>query len=287
MRHAVRALCAGIGLFVAAVGIPALAAPLDITSSVADYEPRLTRATGTGSGEGLAIDPAIDTPSDALNLRIGGQNRFRIGSAYFFALPALAPGGSISNASLSFTQIGDTATSGANTPQFNADLRVVGITQDILVSNDPDNPQVDPTVNRDLSALLYHDAEDDARAPIGTALPRLEIQDNFLAPNQYIANGGTIATRTTDAAAGALLAGYLSSLYAAGVPANSFLIVTLNPDAPPNDLVTNRYQVASANATDAAQVKPTLTIEVVPEPGAAGVLAVAAAALLARRRRRA
>jgi hypothetical protein len=261
------------------------AAPMVITSSLADYEPRLTRATGTNPGEGLAIDPAIDTPSDAANLRVGGQSRFRIGSAYFFALPALAPGQSIGNAHLSFTQIPDTATSGANVPAFNADLRGVGITQDISVANDPDNPQVDPTVNPNISALLYNDADTDARPAVGTAVPRLLVQNNFLAPGDYIANGGSIATRNTTAAADALLGGYLNSLYAAGVPDGSFLILTIMPDAPPGDAVTNRYQLASANATDPAQ-RPTLTIDVVPEPASLGLFAIGAAALLARRRRR-
>jgi hypothetical protein len=289
LRKNMRGVLGGFGFAVAAaLGCSAaVAAPLTITSSLADYEPRLTRPTTSAPGTDLAIDPAVDTPSDALNLRVGGQNRFRIGSAYFFALPTLGPGESISNAHLSFTQIAETATSGANVPAFNADLRVVGITQDIAVANDPDNPQVDPTVNPALSASLYNDAAIDTRPGVGTALPRLLVQDNFLTPQQYIPLGGGIATRSTDAAADALLGGYLTSLYAAGVPANSFLIVTINPDAPPSDVNTNRYQIASANATDAAQGKPTLTLTVVPEPGTVGVLAIAASGLLARWRRKA
>ena len=288
MRHEVRGILGAVGLAAAlSAGASAHAAPLDITSSLADYEPRLTRATGSAAGTGLAIDPAIDNSSDALNLRVGGQSRFRIGSAFFFALPTLAPGESISNAHLSFTQIPETATSGANVPSFNADLRVVGITQDVAVANDPDVPAVDPTVNPALSELLYSDAAADTRAGVGTALPRLLLQDNFLAPAQYIANGGSIAARATNSAADALLSGYLTSLYAAGVPANSFLIVTLNPDAPPGDVNTNRYQIASANATDAAQGKPTLSLTVVPEPAGIAALGFLAVGTLARRRPRA
>ena len=275
-----RALVVGAALS----GGSAVAATI-VPSSLADYEPRLTRPTGSNPGEQLAIDPAIDTPSDAANLRIGGQSRFRIGSAYFFPLQPLLPGQTLSNAHLSFTQIADSATGGV-APTFNADLRVVGITQDVSVNNDPDNPKVDPTVNPAISADLYNDTDADERAPLGTTVPRLRVQDNFLSPAQYIANGGTAAVRGTSSEADALLTAYLNSLYAAGVPEGSFLVVTLTPDAPPSDVTTTRYQIASANAADAGQ-RPTLSFDVVPEPGATGMLAVAATGLLARRRRRA
>ena len=253
-----------------------------IEGSRADYEPRLVRPTGSNPGEQFAIDPAVDTPSDANNLRIGGQTRFRIGSAYFFALPTLQPGELVSTAGLRFSQLPDSATNGV-VPTFNADLRVLGITQDISVANDPDSPPVAETVNPAISSLLYNDAATDDRAGIGTALPRLLLQDDFLTPAQYLANGGTAAVRETSILAGTTLAGYLNALYASGVPDGSFLIVTLNPDAPPDDTLTNRYQIASANAADAAQ-RPALTIDVVPEPSAMGVLAVAAVAVLRRRR---
>jgi hypothetical protein len=284
MRRGIRAVWAASALSVALVAGAAQAAVLPpIVSSVADYEPRLVRPTSAAPGTGFAIDTNIDTPSDADNLRIGGQSRFRIGSAYFFALPALAAGESVANAGLRFTQIPDSAATGT-VPVFNADLRVVGITQDISVANDPDSPQVAETVNPALSALLYNDTATDDRDGIGTPLPRVVVQDNFLTPAQYLANGsGANAVRETNALAGLTLAGYLNALYASGVPASSFLIVTLNPDAPPDDVINNRYQLASANA--AAGLQPTLTIDVVPEPSALGLLGLAAAGLLARRRR--
>jgi hypothetical protein len=263
------------------------AAVLTIEGSPADYEPRLTRPTTSQPGEGLAIDTNVNTPSDAANLRIGGQARFRIGTAYFFALPTLAPGETIYLASLRFTQIPDSAATGVR-PTFNADLRAVGIFSDISVAHDPQGtqPQINPSLDPSLSSLLYGDAEDDTRAAVGTTVPRFEIHDNFLVPDFYIANGGTNATRTTGPGANLLFANYLNTLYAAGVPSGSYLVVTLNPDAPPDDVNTNRYQVASANATDASQ-RPALTVEIVPEPSAAGLLVLAGTALVARRRRRA
>ena len=58
--------------------------------------------------------------------------------------------------------------------------------------------------------------------------------------------------------------------------------MTRNPDAPPNDAITNRYQIASANAADPLQGKPTLTLNIVPEPGTLSLLAIASVSLLAR-----
>lgn len=279
----VGALCA---VAVVTFGATGTAEAVVIESSVADYEPRLVRPTGSASGEGLDFDANVNTPSDAMNLRIGGQNRFRIGSAYFFALPALAPGETIGSSGLRFTQIPDSAAAG-QPPAFNADLRVLGLFSDISVAHDPQgtNPQINPSLDPSLSSLLYHDADDDTRDGLNTAVPRLEVQEDFLTPAEYLANGsGANALRETSAAANTLLTGYLNALYAAGVPEGSFLVVTLNPDAPPDDVITNRYQIASANVVDAGQ-RPALTIEVVPEPSTLGVLVVVGLGMLARRRR--
>ena len=254
-----------------------------ITSSVADYEPRMTRPTGSTPGEGFAIDTNIDTPSDAAELRVGGQSRFKFTGAFFFALPAFAPGDAVTGANLRFAQRPDASSIPLG---FNADLRVLGITQDISDTYDTDATGKAPTINPVLGPLLYNEDATDDRAAIGTALPRLLLQDDFVTPADVIAAGGATTPRESNDAADLLLSGYLNALIAEGIPAGSFLIVTLNPDATPDDVSTNRYLFASANSTVPGD-RPVLVLDVtaVPEPGSLAVLGFAAARLLVRRRR--
>jgi PEP-CTERM motif len=255
-----------------------------VESSVADYEPRFVRPTGSMPGTGFAIDTNIDTPSDAAELRIGGQARFKFTGAFFFPLPALDPGQSVANANLRFAQRPDAS---VLAPNYNADLRILGITQDISDANDPDATGKMPTVGPSLSStdILYSESDTDTRPGIGTALGRLEIQDNFVTPADTIATGGATTPRETNAAADTLLTGYINSLIAQGIPAGSYLIVTLNPDGTPNDEQSNRYLFASSNSTIPAD-HPTLSYDVVPEPGGIAVLGLGALGLIARRRRR-
>jgi hypothetical protein len=274
-----------VGGFVLAVLIACGAARADtVASSVADYEPRFVRPTGSMPGTGFAIDTNIDTPSDAAELRVGGQNRFKFTAAFFFPLPALDPGQTVANANLRFAQRADAS---AIAPTYNADLRVLGITQDISDANDPDSTGRMPTVGPSLSAtdILYSETDADTRPGIGTTLARLELQDDFLTPADTIAAGGATTPRESNAAADTLLTGYLNSLITQGIPAGSYLIVTLNPDATPNDEQSNRYLFASSNSTLPAD-HPTLSFDVVPEPGGVAMLGLAALGLSARRRRR-
>jgi hypothetical protein len=257
------------------------AAVLDYTSSVADYEPRLVRPMGSQPGQDFAIDTNYDTPSDAVELRVGGQARFKFTGAFFFPLPTFTPGQTVSSANLRFTQRPD---ANAAAPQFDLDLRVLGITSDISETYDPDATGKAPTINPALGPELYNETNEDTRDGIGTSLPRLLLQDDFVTGDQGIPTGGATVVRETGDMADLLLVNYLNQLIAQGVPAGSHLIVALNPDATPDDTQTNRLIFASANNATAAD-RPALQLEVVPEPSTLGVLGIAVAGLLARRRR--
>ena len=248
-----------------------------IYSSLADYEPRLVRPNPSPAGEQLAIDPAIDTPSDAANLRVGGQSRFRIGSAYFFALPTLTPGQTISGASLAFTQIPDTAAAtAAFTPQFNADLRVVGITQDISVANDPDTSRwTRRSTRRSASSLRRHRGRHPrpARHDRAAAGAPGQLPDAGAVPRAGLRRQRTAAERRH----GQRAAAGLPQLALRGRrPVGQLSDRDAQSRRAAGRTLTNRYQFASSNVADNAQ-RPTLHLDVVPEPGSLSLLAVAAA----------
>ena len=94
-----------------------------IISHVSDFEPRL-RTGGTFTPEG-PYDPGPSV--SAGSLRVGFQTNFLITSAFFFRLPALAPGESIIGADFLLMELPDTAAS-AVAPAHNADLVAIGFT---------------------------------------------------------------------------------------------------------------------------------------------------------------
>lgn len=268
----------------------------DIVSSVADYEPRLEQNSTSEpfflnniddlSSQGSTLGAGnIDIPSDATILRVGGQSRHKMNAAMFFPLPESSIVDSINSAHFKITQVGI-----SGTPITNADLWAVGVYSDIAVSNDFDDPQVNPTIangtdiNTGLAGLLYLDADvETTTAGLNTSVPRQKIAENFLIVTDALSSG--TALRETDAAADASLASYLNSLYASTtIGPDTWLVLRLNPDAVPSN-ATNQYRFASAN--DAVNVQPTLTLNYneVPEPGSFAVLASLAVIGAARRRR--
>jgi hypothetical protein len=241
-----------------------------ITSSVSDFEPRL-RTGGTITPEG-PYDPGPSV--NATSLRVGFQTNFLITSAFFFQLPLLAPGESIVGADFSVTELPDSATS-AVTPAHNADLVAIGFT-----NTDP------PERTAATSEQSFYLGEGN----LDTAPGRLQIQDNFLTPSDFIPMGGTAFPKSTDETGDTALTGYINGLYANQatnqfVPGTSYLILRLNPDTG-GDSGTKRYTVASADNIT-GMLPPTLTLVVVPEPGAIALLAGCGllASALPRRRR--
>lgn len=240
-----------------------------ITSSVSDFEPRL-RTGGTITPEG-PYDPGPSV--NATSLRVGYQTNFLITSAFFFQLPLLAPGESIVGADFSVMELPDSATS-AVTPAHNADLVAIGFT-----NTDP------PERTAATSEAYFYLGEGN----LDTAPGRLQIQDNFLMPSDFIPNGGTAFTKSTDETGDTTLTGYINGLYANQatnqfVPGTSYLILRLNPDTG-GDSGTKRYTVASADNMTAGTMPPTLTLVVVPEPSSIALLAGAGLMAIAFRTR--
>jgi len=242
-----------------------------IVGDTADFEPRL-RTGGTITPEG-PYDPGPSV--NAVSLRVGFQTNFLITSAFFFRLPVLAPGETITAADFSITELPDTAAT-AVTPNHNADLVAVGFT-----NIDP------PARNAAASEQYFYVGE----GLFDTAPGRLQIQDNFLVPADFIPSGGSAAGKSTDAVGDAALLGYIHDLYANQatnqfVPGTSYLILRLNPDTL-GDSGTRRYTVASAENADAGITPPTLSLNIVPEPGAAMLLSAGMLVVTRIRRRRA
>ena len=117
------------------------------------------------------------------------------------------------------------------------------------------------------------------------------VADNFLAPADFIANCGAASAAPTTAD----LTSYIQALYAnpaanGFTPGTSYLVLRLNPDADTiptsgTQRYTTAFQGTAANGgAGTPENRPLVTLEIVPEPGTAGVLLVGAAALLRRRR---
>ena len=117
---------------------------------------------------------------------------------------------------------------------------------------------------------------------------RRQIQDNYLTPSDFVPFGGVAAPKSSDPAGDAALLGYINELYANQganqfIPGTSYLVLRLNPDTG-GEAGTKRYTVASADSATPAVSLPTLTLDVVPEPGTGAMLLLGTAVVVTRRR---
>lgn len=266
--------CAGAVAALLSAGA-ASAAPITITSLTQDFEPRVSLVNGSTSP-----GPSTTAPSVRVGISGANSNRTYTNSLFLLPLRALNPGETITSANFGFTHLPETSASSV-APLANADLYAIGFVNE------------NPPLNGDAQSVAYfYNGPLDAGAGIGgTGVTRALIQDNILTPGDNAITSPT-ARQTSDLGDAALLA-YIESLYAnqatnGFIPGTSSLLLRLNYDT--EEVFTaastaNRYTIVSADSTT-ADPKPTLTLNVVPEPGAAS-LGVGALVLLLGRRRRA
>jgi len=250
-------------------------ADYSVVSSKSDFEPRVG-LNSTGPNGVYTTTPSTTANNLRIGISGGSTNRVYGNAAYMFQLPVLAPGESITGASLKLTELVDAA---AGSPAANADLWAIGF--------DNNNPPLNSATE---SQNYFFNGSADANAGIGAGAARTLIQDNFLVPTDVILSGSPAAHQTDVTGSGNLLA-YIQSLYANPnvVPGTTNLLLRLNFDsdsyAPTSATGANRYMLGSADNTD-TNVQPTLTLTTrqVPEPAALSIFG--SAMLLLNRRRR-
>lgn len=269
----------------------AAAAPLHIVSHPGDFE-----ASFQQNGANPDTQVAREGGTQGDELRIGytsGSGGIKFSSVYYFQLPDVNPA-AITGASFMTSSLPDDSATPTR-PGHNVDLWALGF--------DNNNPPITAGApNADAAAEDYYYDNDlpDAGtgAEPGVHRSNLRIHDNFMLPADFVPNGGAPITKSTDDLADASLLAYIQSLYANPnfIPGQSHLILRLNGDGLDVDSSgTRRFNVSSAGVTDPAAtggpttdpgaVLPTLTLEVIPEPGTAGLAALAGIAALFKRRR--
>jgi hypothetical protein len=258
-----------------------------IESNAGDFEPRFSQ-TATPPNQ-----YATAASLTAATLRSGFQNNFGpaggggITTAYFFQLPALSAGQSITAANLTVTRSPETSSASSTAaPSFNSDLYALGYTN---------TPPTAASAPADSQTDFFLGPGPDPNPGVGgPGVTRQLIQDNFFTPSDFIPVGGSTAPSTTSAVGGAALLSYINNLYAnqatnGFTPGSSFLILRINPDGTfdtSGGLATERYITASSDSTTAPHPTLSLTVTGVPEPGSLALAGFGGFGLLARRRRR-
>jgi hypothetical protein len=252
-------------------------ADYSIVSSKSDFEPRVG-LSATGPNGVYTTTNSTTANNVRVGISGGSTNRVYADVAYMFQLPVLAPGETITGASLKLTELVDAA---AGTPAANSDLWALGF--------DNNNPPLDSATE---SQVYFFNGTLDTNGGIGIGAARTLIQDNFLVPTDVVL-AGSPATHQTSAAGGASLLAYIQSLYANPnlIPGTSNVILRLNYDsdtyAPTSATAANRYMLGSADNTDTT-VLPTLTLNTqqIPEPMALSIFGSALLVLSTRQRRK-
>jgi len=240
-------------IVLAALAMVAGFAQADTIVSVAD-----------GSGLEVADGAVTATALGMEYLQVGTreiEGDTHVGIA-FLPLPTLTGGTTISTANL---DLGLTHCNWFGDP-WNIDLYALGVT---------DTPARNP------AAQFYVGANDAGNT---------KIQDNFIVNLTESPWQWPDSTHSTDSAGDANLASWLQSQYTGTTPNAAYAILRLNPDAVP----VGTYRGVRIKSSDAAygdspepgEIRPTLTVETIPEPATIGLLGLAGlGAMIARRLR--
>lgn len=214
--------------------------------------------SGTSAGDGTSGTGAALDDVNATSSYVGRSSSSRVATFVFvFELPTLQNGESIDSASLTIQTLSNASALGANI---------------------------------DLYGLGYRDTSTVTTADYYVG--PLDTTNATLLKESWFATGTTygVASRTTDAGAGASLVNYLNAQYANGATGGDYVFLRLNYDAFPSlaDGAGGRIQVATANNTTSGY-PPFITYTVIPEPAGTSlfVLGVSLIVLRARRRSRA
>jgi len=233
-----------------------------ITGHPADFESRVALGATGPTGD---FDPSNSVTNTSIRVGVAGgaNNKVYANAIFFFKLPILQSGESLTSANLRLTELSDPAN---GPPTINADLWAIGYTNSAT-----------PLNNAAESQSYYFNGPADPNPGIGLGAVRALIQDNFLTPTDVINTGGAPIAHDTNNSGDAALLIYIQSLYTNPntIPGSTSLILRLNYDdaaySPVFATTPNHYTLASA---DNASSKPTLslTTQLIPEPSTLALL---------------
>jgi len=244
-----------------------------LTGHPADFESRVSLSSTGPTGD---YDPSNSTTNTSLRVGVAGgsNNKVYANAIFFFKLPVLQSGESLTAANLRLTELSDPAN---GPPTINADLWAIGYTNSASPLNNPAESQA-----------YYFNGPLDPNPGIGAGAARVLLQDNFLIPADVIGTGGPSAAHDTNTSGDSALLAYIQSLYAnpSIIPGTTSLILRLNYDdasySPVFATTPNHYTIASAD-NSSTSLRPTLMLitQQVPEPFLLSFLALTL--LLSRR----